>query len=307
MASSLFSSSCWNDQWLISQWSSQSTLTPLVSSSAICMAVNTIFVTTSYIYTPTLVSLLNSKHVHPTAYLTSPPIWHCQLPRPKLNFSFPATLPCAPISTDVSFIPLFVPVKNLGIIHHSSCSLTYTSNVSSSPVGTIFTHIQNLTTSHCVCYYPLCWRIYLPFPKLLQWPPNWLCIAVIALYNLLSKVVLWKWSADHVKLVGFTQSKSKILVLVERHCLHWFFHFICPTHWGFSNFLISLCPQLAILWTCQVNYYLRTFALAVLFVWSSISQRSQGSLSHLHHFWLLCVILAFMCHLLHETYPDHTL
>lgn len=56
------------------------------------MAINTIFVTTYYIYTPTLVSLLNSKHICPTAYLTSPSTWHLSftLSKTGLIFSYPS-------------------------------------------------------------------------------------------------------------------------------------------------------------------------------------------------------------------------
>lgn len=212
LVSSLPSSSCWNDLWLSSQWSSQSTLSPLGSSSAICMAINTIFVATSYIYTLTFVSLLNSKHVHLTAYLTSSPIWHCQLPCPKLTCLFSLLYSVFP-SQLMSILSLYVFWPKILVSFIIPLLLWHaTSNVSSSPVGTIFTHIQNLTTYHHVYRYHLCWSLHHLFPKLLQWLSKLtLCLCHCPLQSALhtaATVVLWKWNADHVKLAGFTESKQ---------------------------------------------------------------------------------------------------
>lgn len=147
LVSLFFSSSYWNAPWLSSWWSSQSTHTPSWFH---------LFAWLSIPFLPPL-----TLCIPPPWSLSSTPntymqllIWHhhlldlCQLPCPKLNLSFFTPIYSTFPSQVMSVLPVCVFRPKILVSFIIPLPLWHTtSSVSSIPVGTIFTHIQNLSTS----------------------------------------------------------------------------------------------------------------------------------------------------------------
>lgn len=101
--------------------------------------------------------------------------------------------------------------------------------------------MQNVTTSHCLYSYCLCWRLCRIFP------PNSLCHCCLqpALHTE-ATVFLWEWMSGQVtlllkdlqRLLVLQRVKAKYLPWPRDTDLHHFFDFISPAHPAISQFLL---------------------------------------------------------------------
>lgn len=131
----------------------------MISSSH--KAINTIAITLSYILYTDL-SLLNSEHVYPHSLfdITTSLTFITYLIQNGTSLFLPKTdliiLPSHLVSA--LSLHLFRPKILESAIIPLPLSYT-TSKVSSSSIGTIFTHIQYVIIYYHLCYCHLCWRL----------------------------------------------------------------------------------------------------------------------------------------------------